>query len=269
MIKQFEFDTVGDGECLVTACLPEKTENTPIPAVVVCPGGGYTVVAEREGAPVAKVYANAGFATFVLRYSVQEKARDFRPLIQLASTVAYIRRHHQQWNIHPEKIAVCGFSAGGHLAASLGVLFNDETFLKVCPDLGNIRPNALILGYPCILTEESAGTDAIRGCIQNISGNAPVGSPEYDYFSLDRHVDEQTPPTFLWHTAEDVIVPVVHSIRFATALYYAGVPVEMHILPDGYHGMSICTLEVGTPHPYCSRWTQWSIDWLNRTFENA
>ncbi len=265
-MNRFTFDPVGAGECLVSAYLPEHSD-APVPAMVVCPGGGYEMVADGEGEPVAQVYADAGYATFVLRYSVREMAKDFRPLIQLASTVAYIRAHHETWNIDPEKIAVSGFSAGGHLAASLGVLFNDETFLKVCPDLGNIRPNALVLGYPLILADESKPTDPVRYAIENVSGGAPMGSGEYTYFGLDTHVDAQTPPVFLWHTAEDAIVPMTHSLRFAQALYHAGVPVELHILPDGYHGMSVCTPEVGTPHLYNSRWTAWSIAWLNQMFE--
>ncbi len=265
-MKQFEFCPTEEHPCRVTAYIPENPEGISMPAVVVCPGGGYRFVADGEGTPVARMYAGAGFAAFVLEYSVGEKAGGFRPLLQLAAAVAYIRTHCRQWNVDPHKIAVCGFSAGGHLAASLGVLFHDEKFMKACPDLTDIRPDALILGYPLISSRIEDGNGEIFGALQLVAGNAPVGSDAYHYFGLDTHVDAQTPPAFLWHTAQDAIVPVVHSTRFAAALYYAGVPVELHILPDGYHGMSLCTDEVGTPHPYNSRWTDWSIAWLNKIF---
>ncbi len=259
------FDPLRNGECCVTAMIHMPIQNVePFtkPAIIICPGGGYTHLSQREAAPVAEAYFAKGYNTFVLEYSVGDLAKGFRPLIQLAGTMSYIREHAQQWLIDPNKIAVCGFSAGGHLAASLGTLFNDEKFLKICPPMGNIRPNAMILGYPVILSNELAHA----GSICMVSGQNSEDSEEYRYFGLDLHVDSHTPPTFIWHTASDNCVPVENSLFFAAALSAAKVPVELHVLPSGDHGMSLCTRSVNAYAPYNGRWFEWSVKWLNRLF---
>ncbi len=265
-MKNFTFQPY-DG-CSVQACVHTELENTAIPmralpAILICPGGGYDYVSAREGEPVAQCYYAKGYHTFILDYSVKEHSRNFEPLTQLAAAIAYIRSHAQQWNVAPDKIAVCGFSAGGHLAASLGTLYDDEKFLAVCPDMGNIRPDAMVLGYPVITADEYTH----EGTLNNVSGGANKTSEQYRYFGLDRHVDARTPQTFLWHTAADNSVPVENSLKFAAALSAAKVPFELHVLPEGEHGLSVCTNEVGTCHPYNSRWVDWSIRWLNRVFD--
>ena len=184
------------------------------------------------------------------------------PLSQLAATIREVRKNADAWFTAKDKIAVCGFSAGGHLAASLGTLYNEEAFLNVYGSEDDIRPNAMILGYPVITADEYAH----EGSIKNVSG-AEKGSAEYEWFGLDKHVDENTPPTFLWHTAEDKLVPVENSIKMITALSAAKVPFEYHVLPKGHHGMSTCTSEVGCYNPYNARWMEWSITWLNTLFE--
>lgn len=232
-----------------------------LPAVVICPGGGYAFVSDREGEPVAKPYLSAGYHVFILHYSVGERASDFRPLSQLAETVAYIRGNAAEWQVDAGKIAVCGFSAGGHLAACLGTLWNDETFLRAWGKTGSIRPDAMILGYPVILADEFAHAGSIERC-----SGAKAGTEDYAWFGLDRHISGDTPPTFLWHTAADSLVPVENSLAFAAGLSRANVPFELHILPEGAHGMSTCTQEVGTLDPYNARWVEWSIAWLNKRF---
>ena len=119
----------------------------------------------------------------------------------------------------------------------------------------------MILAYPVITSDGYAHIDSIK----NVSGSEP-GTEQYRWFGLDRHVDEQTPPTFLWHTAEDKVVPVMNSLRFAEALSKFGVPYELHILPHGAHGMSVCTAAVGSKSEYNARWVEWSIKWLNQIF---
>ena len=125
-----------------------------LPAIVICPGGGYESITAQEADPVAKEYIAAGYHVFILDYSVREDASNFLPLCQLAGTVAHIRKYAQEWSVDENKIVVCGFSAGGHLAASLGTLFNENKFQKVWSRTVNIRPNAMILGYPVILSNE-------------------------------------------------------------------------------------------------------------------
>ena len=163
----------------------------------------------REAEPVAGPYYEAGYHTFILTYSVGEKAKDFTPLCQLAATLAHIREYADRWNVDPKKIAVCGFSAGGHLAVSLGTRYRETEFWdvfcrkaersengggagygerKLCP--ADIRPDAMILGYPVITADEYAH----EGSIKIVSG-AEVGSEKYASFGLDQYVGGQTPPT--------------------------------------------------------------------------
>lgn len=265
-MNMFEFQPEGVQNCSVSAYLQPETgmEEKALrlrPAVIICPGGGYDHLSVREGEPVVKEYLAAGYQLFLLHYSVEEGAGNMQPLMQLAATVAHIRRNADEWKVDGQKVAVCGFSAGGHLAACLGTLYDDETFLQRWKRTDEIRPDAMILCYPVITADEFAHKRSLR----KVSG-AEEGSAEYCYFGLDRHVDSGTPPTFLWHTAEDGNVPVENSLRMAAALSAAGVPFELHVFPQGKHGMSVCTREVNMYDPYNARWMEWSICWLNRIF---
>ena len=267
-MKCFEFVPEGIKDCKVRAAIHAGSEISPMaqrvrPAVIICPGGGYEKVAEIEAEPVAKPYFAAGYHTFILKYSIGEKARDFYPLCQLAATIAHVRKYAKEWCVDGNKIAVCGFSAGAHLAGSLGTLFNENKFLEVFAREEDIRPDAMILSYPVITADEYAHI----GSISKVSG-AKIGSKEYKWFGLDQHVDTQTPPTFLWHTAPDQTVPVENSLKMAAALSANHVMFEMHIFPEGVHGMSVCTEEIGGAKvsEYNARWMGWSIKWLNRQF---
>lgn len=262
-MKYFDFVPEGAADCQVTAYLQTEVEGqlTARPAVIICPGGGYVMVSEREAEPVGKEYFAAGYHVFILTYSVEERAKDFGPLIQLAAAMAHVRKHAQEWHVDAGKICVCGFSAGAHLAASLGTLYKEEKFLAAFGRQEKIRPDAMLLGYPVITADEYAHV----GSIEHVSG-AAEGSEEYAWFGLDRHVDSQTPPAFLWHTAADDCVPVENSLKFCGALSAAKVPFELHIFPEGGHGMSVCTEEVFTPDSYNRRWVKWSIEWLNKVF---
>lgn len=266
-MKYFEFQPEGVENCNVKAYIQtngfsKEMENRLLPAMIICPGGGYGMVSDREGEPVAKEYFTAGYHVFVLTYSVGERAKNFEPLCQLAATIAHVRKYAEEWRIAKDKIAVSGFSAGGHLACSLGTLYNEEKFLKVWNRSEDIRPNAMVLCYPVI----TAGARTHGGTILNVSG-AEEGSEEYRWFGLENHVDATTPPTFLWHTANDKVVPVENSLAMAKSLSEEKIPFELHILPEGPHGMSTCTKEVGTESAYVGRWVEWSIAWLNKTFE--
>ena len=142
------------GEAEVHGVLQEQYETLKAhrirPALVICPGGAYQWRSPREKDPVAFEFLSMGYQVFILEYSTEEKAKNFRPLKELAETVRTIRKNHEEWHIDPEKIAVLGFSAGGHLTASLGAFWND-------PELGlgeDSRPDALILCYPVISTKQ-------------------------------------------------------------------------------------------------------------------
>lgn len=265
-MQYVEFVPEGTKDCTVRAWIHSTNNSKEMvqrlhPAVIICPGGAYCMVSDIEAEPVAEPYFAAGYNVFILKYAIGEKAKDFGPLIQLAATIGQIRKRAVEWHTDKEKIAVCGFSAGGHLACSLGTLYNEPAFMAAFGREDNIRPNAMILCYPVITSGRFAHTNSI----QNVSG-AKIGSERYQWFGLDKHVDEYTPPTFLWHTADDESVPVENSLAFAAALSSAKVPFELHVFPHGKHGMSVCTRQVNAESAYNARWMQLSIQWLDTLF---
>ena len=174
----------------LTLYLRESVEAMPHfrqrPLVLVVPGGGYNHVSPREGDPVALQFAAAGYHTAVLHYAVGESARDALPMRQLAQAIGLVRQHAEQWNILPDKIALCGFSAGGHLALSGAVW--DIPGMADQP-----RPNALLLAYPVVTAEEYAH----RGSFVQLTGTQDTAA--HRRFSLEDKVSPTTPPVFVWH----------------------------------------------------------------------
>lgn len=232
------------------------------PAVVVCPGGGYAMVSGREKDPTAAEFYAMGAQVFVLEYSIEEKAGNKRPLEEVARSVLMVRQNAQQWRVDPHKVVVIGFSAGGHLAASLGVHWDDPEILERCgiTDAKFLRPDGLILCYPVITAVESL---CHEGSIRNVSAGTDEAR---DYWSLETQVKETTPPTFLWHTMEDTCVPVENSLMFVSALHRCGVSCEAHFFPHGPHGLSMCTKEVENYDPVVRMWVPMCRNWLDSTF---
>lgn len=250
---------------LEAVCVPQFGEGDvqPRPAVVICPGGGYDYCSEREAVPVAMRFAGNGVQAFVLRYVCR---RPFPSnLLELAAAVAYVRTHAAEYEIDPDRIAVAGFSAGGHLAASLAVYWNSS----LIADAALSRPNAQILSYPVI----SAGQYAHRGSIVNLVGEADGNAyenPRADAVSLEKRVTQDTPPCFIWHTSDDNCVPVQNALLYCGALAANGIAFESHILPHGGHGLSLAdeTTAAGEWHlnPVCAQWFAACIAWLRRGF---
>ena len=253
-------------EGYIMDCEISLGQETNRPAIVVCPGGGYVYCSPREAEPVALRYAARGYHAFILRYSTGWDAADFSPLKEVSWAIGYIREHAEQWHIDPDKIATCGFSAGGHLAASLGVYWNDPEIMEKSGCFkGENKPNALILVYPVISTSwmENGGE------LARIIGDNDWEST-YKKLNLHTAVTKDTPQTFLCHTLRDCAVPAKDSVKFATALMDAGVPCELHILPNGGHGMSLATQQVcvnGGDKSF-AKWVALSVDWLNRLFSD-
>ena len=238
--------------------LREASERMPNalrrPMVVVVPGGGYEHISPREGDPVALQFAAAGYHTAVLTYSVGEGARNYQPLRQLSEALGLVRAHAEEWGVLPEKIAACGFSAGGHLALSSAVLSLPEGGVQH-------RPNALVLAYPVV----TAGEYAHRGSFCELTGSDDPAA--HAPFSLEDKITPATPPTFLWHTMEDGSVPVENSLLLLSALHKAGVPCEAHFFERGRHGTSICTTEVDTADRHRHHWVELAVEWLGQTFD--
>ena len=230
-------------------------------AVVVVPGGGYEFTSEREGEPIASQFYAAGYHAFVLWYSVSPH-RHPQPIRDLSRAMVLIREQAAQWHVDPDKIAVIGFSAGGHLAASLGVHWN-KPWLSGDASLpeGMNQPNALILSYPVI----SSGTSAHRGSFLSLLGER-ASAEANRMMSLEKQVGAQVPPVFLWHTVADSLVPVENSLLFAGALREAGVSFELHLFPDGGHGLSLATAETGGEasgiDPHVAGWMRLCLEWL-------
>ncbi len=233
------------------------------PSVIVCPGGAYFFTSQREADPVAFEYLAEGYNVFILDYSVGELAKDFLPLKELSNLIMTIRDNSDKWCCDPDKIAVCGFSAGGHLAASAAILWNNDKFKAVFDTQnGKNKPNAAILGYPVITADEFAHEDSIK----NVSG-AERGTNKYNFFSLDKRVDKDCAPIFVWHTVSDGLVPVENTIKLISALQSNKISFECHIFPTGDHGMSVCTTEVSSPNEHNNQWVKLSKNWLNKTFD--
>lgn len=227
------------------------------PTVIICPGGGYEFLSDRENEPPAMVLFSRGYQVFVLEYAVGAAASDMRPLEQLSRAVALVRERAAAWHVDPNAVAVMGFSAGGHLAASLGVHWADQRVAQA--GSGRNRPDAMVLCYPVIV----AGRFAHQKSFDLVTGG---DKSLEDFFSLERHVSPDTPPAFIWHTADDEVVPMQNALWMAAALGQAGVACELHIFEKGQHGLSLCNQEVGTPNPDCAAWVDMCVHFLNRRF---
>ena len=272
-MKQFTYSLSDDNSIYVDCLLQEEhagTLSTPSkrPAVIICPGGGYRFWFEHEGKPVALKYAAAGFHTFVLHYHIGTHVPFPTSLIDLGKTIKALREHAEEWGILPDKIAVCGFSAGGHLAASLGVYWNDPDILAACQATQqDLRPNLLILAYPLISTSWLEN----NGIYGRIAGDTKDPAL-YKKINVHTAVSADTPPTFLTHGAVDIGVPVRDPMNFAMALDAHGVPFEMHIYSHASHSYSTAdttSVPDDQADETIATWVPLSIAWLNRNFSGS
>lgn len=204
------------------------------PCMIVCPGGGYAMCSQRESEPIALQFLPDGFNVFVITYSVAPH-RFPTQLREVAALMELIYRNAEEWNCDTSKIAIIGFSAGGHLAAHYSTMYDCKEVREVFPKSKPV--NASVLCYAVITADPAGGH---MGSFDNLLGKTERTKDEIDYFSCDRNVKETTPPSFLWHTAEDNCVPVINSILYAKALSEKKVPFELHIYPYGCHGASTC-----------------------------
>ncbi|WMJ21936.1 alpha/beta hydrolase [Paludicola sp. MB14-C6] len=237
--------------------------NRKRPAVIICVGGGYEKVVSEKAEPIALQFCASGFHAFVLNYSVTP-VRFPGALLELSKAVATIRASASKYNIHEDKIVICGFSAGGHLAASLGVYWKQGFIQRYLGyDNDENQPNALILGYPVISNKE--GIAHLRS-MQNLLGKYP-DQKELELFSLEDNVNDLVPPTFLWHTSDDPIVPVDNSLLFASALRKHEIPFELHVYPSGDHGLGLANeltaSFLGQINPACQNWIDMAIRFIN------
>lgn len=268
------FDLTDDGRVRLTAYLLDKSPEMPAidrrPALIVCPGGGYSFISDREAEPVALAFSAQGYHTFVLRYSIGKYAAFPNSLVDLARTVALVRRRAEIFGVQADHIAVAGFSAGGHLAASLGVFWNDREIqaLAQCSGEEN-RPNALVLCYPVITSLEKTHRGSMDVLLAGTQGEDRQALQQR--LDLYLQVGSQTPPCFLVHTYFDNVVPVENTLLWAQALAAHDIAFELHIPQNGVHGLALAnTVTARTPDgviPEFAKWPQLCSRWLNELFE--
>lgn len=246
------------------------------PLVLVCPGGAYAFTSDREADPLALQFLAMGCHAAVLRYSCAPAVFP-TALSELAYSVAVIREHAKEWHVNPSRIILLGCSAGGHLAASLGVFWNREFLAKALgrepSESGRWKPDGMILCYPVI----TSGEFAHRGSFENLIGEREkeisemLSAPAREGLSLERQVSSHTPPAFLWHTYTDDAVPVENSLLFVSAMRRAEVSAELHIYPLGCHGLSLANRLTRNQDGYgvqeeCASWISLVRTWIEHQY---
>ena len=238
--------------------LPSK-QNATGQAIVICPGGGYGMLAyDWEGTDIAKWLNANGVAAIVLKYRLPNSKSNIdpklSPLLDAQRAIRTVRANADKWNIKKDKIGIMGFSAGGHLASTAGTHFDRENpGAADSIDRISSRPDFMILMYPVISMSQSYMHEGSRNNLIGTSADSTTAK----YYSNDLQVTRETPPTLLIHASDDKAVPVENSLAFYQALVKNNVPAEMHIYPYGGHGFS---LAIGKG--YLASWTDRCIDWL-------
>ena len=265
------FPFLGENSCDPTLeiYLPQNMtemgrENLKRPCILICPGGGYAGVSQREGEPIALHFLPEGYNAFVLTYSVAPN-RFPTQLREVAAAMELIHRHADEWHCDSDRVAILGFSAGGHLAAHYSTCYDCAEVREVFPNSHSVQ--ASILCYPVITADPA---HAHMGSFINLTGRDPITAEDVEKFSCDRRVTGKTPPAFLWHTAADNGVPVMNSLLYAVALSSHNIPFELHVYPFGPHGLA--TVDKHTNNGLTSKvihahdWLPSVKKWLTITF---
>ena len=235
------------------------------PALLVLPGGGYHFVSAREAEPIVFNFLPDGYNVFLLTYSVAPNS--FPTAIrEVAAAMELIHANAEHWNTDTTRVAIMGFSAGGHLAGHYSNCFDCPEVRAVFPESKPVQ--AAVLCYP-VITGDPAYTH--KGTFKNLSGHAEPTQDDIDKFSLDKLVSESTPPTFLWTTREDQLVPVMNTILYTKALAEKGRPFSVHIYPFGPHGLSTVDAQTNAEEKLvpgtvlANAWMTDARKWLNIT----
>jgi acetyl esterase/lipase len=227
---------------------------TKTAAVVVCPGGGYGGLAAHEAEPIAQWLNSLGITGVVLRYRLGPKYHHPVELGDAQRAIRTVRARAAEWNVDPQRVGILGFSAGGHLAATASTQFDaGNPDAKDPIDRQSSRPDVSVLVYP-VITMTDPHTHA--GSRRNLLGESPP-SELVEQMSAEKRVTKQTPPTFIFHTADDQAVPVENALLYAMALRRSGVPFELHVYEHGRHGVGLAKDD-----PILGTWPARCADWL-------
>lgn len=254
------------------------------PTVIICPGGGYLFCSDREAEPVAMTFLRKGFNAFVLRYTVGEdgkRTKVYRDALKdLGDTILLVKNNAKKWNIDVNKLILTGFSAGGHLCASMSSLWKDEDLKAACNISGDeLRTSAAILGYPLtsmeVMVDKIAKMDNVPDWMSNFIPKANIalmGTPlpnkdeQYTYSPIS-FVNSETVPTYIWHTSTDGLVFAEQALRYALSLDQCSVPYELHVFGKGEHGLSVADETIMRDKSdiceYCQPWIDMAFHWLN------
>ena len=245
-------------EPTIEVFLPSK-KNANGQAMLIFPGGGYQILAyDWEGTDIAKFLNSKGIAGIVVKYrlpsSVSQTDSHLVPLIDAQRAMRLVRNKAKDFNIEADKIGAMGFSAGGHLVATLGTHFNEQVYDAIDEiDKENSRPDFIALGYAAISFKNRSSSKESQKESSEHKSKPFIG----EYFSIEKAVTEDTPPTFLFHAGNDPGVPVENSLRFFQALKNKNVPATMHIYPTGGHGFSLARDNV-----HLRGWTERLFEWM-------
>jgi acetyl esterase/lipase len=231
-----------------------QNNSTNNPAVVICPGGGYSVLSiDKEGITVAKWFNSIGVSAFVLKYRLPSddimKDKTVGPLQDVQEAIRVLRRNAVKWNLDITKIGIIGFSAGGHLASTASTHYLDKVYEN--KDDISARPDFSMLIYPVISMEDGITHNGSKESLLGKTASADLIAK----YSNEKEVNENTPPTFLVHATDDHAVPVENSINYYLALKKNKVSAEMHLYQNGGHGFGLGTKGINTYWPTaCKNW---------------
>jgi acetyl esterase/lipase len=258
--------------------LTTNTSSIEKPAVIICPGGAYLGYSEKEAEPVAIRFLSEGYQAFILRYSIGDTARFPAPVIDAAKAIMLVREHAREWCIHPDKISLCGFSTGAHVAAALGAMWQKSELARALnTDNHYFKPNALLLGYPILnlyrfgernrehSQEMNTLVEMMFSCVFGCAVPDKSIMMDWDVMS---NITSVYPSTFLWTTMEDSFVDVEQSMDFIKCLAAQKVPYEFHVFEKGPHGSSIGSRTAGFPEDEIKKlgntpqWVGLALHWL-------
>ena len=251
-----------DEHAYLTAHVADKIPGFTRKAILVIPGGGYSnVCSEREGEPIAQAFIPYGYNAFVLNYSTAQTSNNVFPaqLVQASKAVAHIKDNAREYGIDPEKVFAVGFSAGGHLTACLGSLWDlPEIYEKTNIPYGCNKPAGTMLIYPVI--------NGHMGSFKNLFGTAELTEEQLELVSIDKQICEKSSPVFLVHSSNDQVVSVKNALSLAEACAEKGITFELHVYPDAPHGVALGNeiTMTGNPkynYPAMSKWVAQAAEW--------